>query len=63
MVWSRITLIKSWITGDHGAVAEEHPYSEEMKALTRYAYEQWERTCGTLPGALLGQQSEVMVLN
>jgi len=31
--------------------------------ITRHAYEQWERTCGTRGGAGLGAQPEVTVLN
>lgn len=31
--------------------------------ITRHAYEQWERTCGTLPGTGLSPQQEVTVLN
>jgi excisionase family DNA binding protein len=31
--------------------------------ITRHAYEQWERTCGTRAGAGLGAQPEVTVLN
>jgi excisionase family DNA binding protein len=31
--------------------------------ITRYAYEQWERTCGMRAGAGLEPQTEVMVLN
>ncbi len=31
--------------------------------ITRHAYEQWERTCGTRSGALLCGQTEVTVLN
>jgi excisionase family DNA binding protein len=31
--------------------------------ITRHAYEQWERTCGTRTGAGLGTQPEVTVLN
>ena len=31
--------------------------------VTRHAYEQWERTCGMLPGTGLRAQPEVMVLN
>jgi excisionase family DNA binding protein len=31
--------------------------------VTRYAYEQWERTCGMRAGTGLNPQSEVMVLN
>lgn len=31
--------------------------------ITRHAYGEWERSCGTRPGALLGQQAEVKVVN
>jgi excisionase family DNA binding protein len=31
--------------------------------ITRHAYEQWERTCGSPDGPLLKAQPEVMVLN
>lgn len=31
--------------------------------ITRYAYEQWERTCGMRSGTGLNPQPEVMVLN
>jgi excisionase family DNA binding protein len=31
--------------------------------ITRHAYEQWERTCGTRSGTGLNSQPEVMVLN
>jgi len=31
--------------------------------VTRHAYEQWERTCGTRPGTGLQTGTEVMVLN
>jgi excisionase family DNA binding protein len=31
--------------------------------ITRHAYEQWERTCGTRSGGGLHRQPEVMVLN
>jgi len=31
--------------------------------ITRHAYEQWERTCGTRSGGGLQRQPEVMVLN
>ena len=31
--------------------------------ITRYAYDQWERTCGMRFGTGLSPQSEVMVLN
>ena len=31
--------------------------------ITRHAYDQWERTCGVLGGALLIGQPEVTVLN
>jgi excisionase family DNA binding protein len=31
--------------------------------VTRHAYEQWERTCGSPDGPLLKPQPEVMVLN
>jgi excisionase family DNA binding protein len=31
--------------------------------ITRHAYDQWERTCGTRAGAGLDAQPEVMVLN
>jgi excisionase family DNA binding protein len=31
--------------------------------ITRHAYDQWERTCGTPAGAGLNEQTEVTVLN